>query len=303
MQKKWNILIIPNTCHEGYNLTFSSKAVKTGMIVLCGLVLLGSVFCVASLQVWKKRNLQQVSGFKKQIEQQQGELASLKNEYAAIIVLEEKLRTIAGLKPRHTYLSENNDGGQGGPAAEETVAFDATDEFQAHFMEELQHVSASALRQGFIETKDSLCEIFLAFEKEQHRLANIPSINPVASPDAWISSGYGYRRDPMNGRRSFHEGLDIVAPRKTPVIAPAEGVVTFAGWHAGLGHAVMIRHGYGYQTAYGHNDKLMVKKGDRVVRGDVIALVGSTGRSTGPHVHYEVRLNNKLVNPYQFVFE
>jgi hypothetical protein len=131
MQKKWNILIIPNTCHEGYNLTFSSKIVKTGIVAVCMLAVAGTILFVASLHLWKKRNLQQVGGLKKEIEQQQGELASLKNEYASIIILEEKLRTIAGLKPRHTYLSESNDGGQGGTAAEETVLFEADDEARA----------------------------------------------------------------------------------------------------------------------------------------------------------------------------
>ena len=94
-----------------------------------------------------------------------------------------------------------------------------------------------------------------------------------------------------------------MAPRKTPVIAPAGGVVTYAGWREGLGRTVQIEHGYGYKTIYGHNSKLVVKKGDRVERGDVIAHVGSSGRSTGPHLHYEVHRNDKVVNPYKYVVQ
>ena len=96
---------------------------------------------------------------------------------------------------------------------------------------------------------------------------------------------------------------DIVAPRKTPIIAPADGVVTFAGWREGLGRTIEIRHGYGYRTTYGHSEKLMVKKGERIERGDTIALLGSSGRSTGPHLHYEIRQNSKLTNPYRYVIE
>ena len=162
---------------------------------------------------------------------------------------------------------------------------------------------ADALFRAAIAVEDGFSEILEAFEKEQERLSSIPSINPVLSPDAWISSGYGYRRDPISGERRFHEGIDIVAPRKTPIIAPAGGVVTFSGWRDGIGRAIEIRHGFGYRTTYGHNQKLMVKKGYHVKRGDVLALLGSSGRSTGPHLHYEIQLNGKMVNPYRYVIE
>ena len=94
-----------------------------------------------------------------------------------------------------------------------------------------------------------------------------------------------------------------MAPRKTTIIAPADGLVTFAGWRAGLGRTVEIRHGYSYRTIFGHNEKLSVKKGDRVERGDMIAQLGSSGRSTGPHLHYEVKLDSKTQNPYTYVID
>jgi murein DD-endopeptidase MepM/ murein hydrolase activator NlpD len=303
MQRKWSILIIPNTSEEGYNITFTSAAIRTGIISVCLSLIAGSIFCAASLHAWKKGNTRQVNNLKEELSQQGSELALLRNEYASIILLEEKLRTLAGLKPRHTHLTEVAAGGQGGPAQDDASLYEVDDEVWMHFLSNLETVSAGALRQGLIETRESFSEILEAFENEQERLSNIPSINPLAHPDAWISSTFGYRKDPINGKRSFHDGIDIVAPRRTPVIAPAEGEVVSAGWRDGLGRAVEIRHGYGYCTIYGHNDKVTVKKGDHVSRGDVIALVGSSGRSTGPHLHYEIRLNNKVVNPYRYVIE
>lgn len=303
MQKKWNILILPNTSEQGINITVTANAVRAGAIAVCLLLVAGSIFCAASLHVWKSRNLRHANVLQGKLDKQGSELASLKKEYGSLILLEEKLRAIAGLKPRHTQLAVAAGGGQGGPDKEDMMLYQADEDARAQLMSNLQDLPVNELRQGLIDMKDSFSEILDAFEKEQRRLLSIPSINPVSDPDAWISSSFGYRKDPINGTRSFHEGLDIVAPRRTPVIAPAQGVVIFAGWHDGLGRAIIIRHGYGYQTTYGHNDKLMVKKGDHVSRGDVISLIGSSGRSTGPHLHYEVSLNGKLVNPYQYVFE
>jgi murein DD-endopeptidase MepM/ murein hydrolase activator NlpD len=163
--------------------------------------------------------------------------------------------------------------------------------------------SVQELLEGSLELKDRFAEVLDVFERESARLSSIPSINPVSSQEAWVSSGFGYREDPISGSRRFHDGCDIVAPRGTPVIAPANGIVTFGGWRDGMGRMVEIEHGHGYTTTYGHNDKLLVKKGDLVNRGDLIAYVGSSGRSTGPHLHYEIRLNGRLVNPWKYLVQ
>ena len=172
---------------------------------------------------------------------------------------------------------------------------------RAPFLSRNNQLSTDELLREINAAHEGFSEILDAFEREQERLSSIPSINPVYSPEAWISSGYGYRKDPITGNRRFHDGIDIVAPRKTSVIAPADGEVTYAGWRDGLGRMIEIRHGYGYRTTYGHNEKLMVKKGASVKRGDPVALLGSSGRSTGPHLHYEIRINGKLTNPYKYL--
>lgn len=117
-----------------------------------------------------------------------------------------------------------------------------------------------------------------------------------------VTSGYGWRLSPITGRRHWHGGIDLAANYGDPVRATADGVVVFAGWlQGGYGLAVKIDHGYGFQTVYAHNQRLLVRVGDRVRRGDVVALVGSTGASTGPHVHYEVHLWGQRVDPLDYV--
>ncbi len=126
-----------------------------------------------------------------------------------------------------------------------------------------------------------------------------PTGRPVRG--GWISSYFGYRADPFTGKREFHKGIDFAGKRGSKVMAVAAGVVTWAGPRYGYGNLVEIDHGNGYVTRYGHNMKVLVKVGERVKQGEAIALMGSTGRSTGPHVHFEVLHNGVAVNPAKYV--
>lgn len=133
-------------------------------------------------------------------------------------------------------------------------------------------------------------------------MAATPSIWPLADKgDSYISSNFGWRKDPFTGKQALHEGLDIAIWYNTPVIATADGVVKFVGKKGGYGLMVIIDHGYGYETRYAHLNKAKVKKGQKVSRGDVIALSGNSGRSSGPHLHYEVRINNIPQNPRNYI--
>jgi murein DD-endopeptidase MepM/ murein hydrolase activator NlpD len=126
-----------------------------------------------------------------------------------------------------------------------------------------------------------------------------PSGQPVRS--GWISSDYGMRRDPITGERTFHAGVDFVSRRGADVLAAASGVVIFAGVRSGYGRVVEIDHGNGYVTRYAHNKENLVKAGALVGRGDVIALLGASGRTTGPHVHFEVLADGQPVDPAAFI--
>jgi murein DD-endopeptidase MepM/ murein hydrolase activator NlpD len=135
------------------------------------------------------------------------------------------------------------------------------------------------------------------------RVAHIPSIQPVSEKHLRVmASGYGYRVDPVYGTTRFHEGMDFSAPIGTPVYATGDGTVTHASWESAYGNLIEINHGYNYTTRYAHLSQIEVKPGQAVKRGDLIGKVGNTGKSTGPHLHYEVRLRGVAQNPVHYYF-
>jgi murein DD-endopeptidase MepM/ murein hydrolase activator NlpD len=135
--------------------------------------------------------------------------------------------------------------------------------------------------------------------ERREALANAtPSIWPVAG---WLSSAYGNRRDPFTGGADFHPGLDISADHGTPVHATADGTVQTAGWNGNYGNLLVVDHGFAIQTRYGHLSKFTAREGERVRRGQIIGHVGSTGRSTSPHLHYEILTNGALTNPLRIL--
>jgi murein DD-endopeptidase MepM/ murein hydrolase activator NlpD len=146
--------------------------------------------------------------------------------------------------------------------------------------------------------EQSLQELYELLRDQESLLSSTPSIWPTRG---WITSGFGYRVSPFTGERQLHEGVDISAPVGARVSSPADGVVTNTSTEEGYGKVVAINHGYGIVTRFAHNSEIKVRVGQRVSRGDPIATVGNTGRSTGPHVHYEVRVNGIPVNPMRYV--
>lgn len=138
--------------------------------------------------------------------------------------------------------------------------------------------------------------------EQKNKLAHVPSVIPINIKDFTMSSGYGVRRDPIYGSSKFHAGLDFAAQTGTPVFATADGVVSCADRVNGYGNCVDISHGYNYLTRYAHLSQILVKDGQRVKRGEMIGKVGSTGKSTGPHLHYEVRFKDEPQNPVNYYF-
>lgn len=144
--------------------------------------------------------------------------------------------------------------------------------------------------------RQSLNELRHVIAENMSYMAARPSIWPAYG---FVSSGFGYRFTVFGW--GHHDGIDISGRVGTPIVATADGTVTFAGWREGYGRTVIIDHGYGWSTVYAHCTKLAVELGDRVKRGEVIGFIGSTGRSTGPHLHYEVRVNGRVVNPRYYL--
>lgn len=156
------------------------------------------------------------------------------------------------------------------------------------------------LRERSGQLESSFQVLDTAFQKQALTLSTTPSIFPVRG---LLGNGYGWRRDPFTGIRDFHKGLDIIAPPGTQVVAPADGIITRVGRAGGFGNSVLISHGQGVVTRYGHLQSTQVKVGQRVKRGEPIATVGSTGRSTGPHLHYEVLVHRRHVDPVNYIVE
>jgi murein DD-endopeptidase MepM/ murein hydrolase activator NlpD len=156
---------------------------------------------------------------------------------------------------------------------------------------------------AYVQTKSFDDVVEMARDKEQ-MLASIPAIQPVANKDLKkMASGYGYRIHPIYKVRKLHTGTDFSAPTGTPIYATGDGKVsTYKRSRAGYGNHIVIDHGYGYQTLYAHMSKVDVKRGQKVKRGDVIGYIGSTGRSTAPHLHYEVIKDGRKINPINYFF-
>lgn len=157
-------------------------------------------------------------------------------------------------------------------------------------------------KQLYIQSK-SYDEMVTLVKNKEKMLANIPAIQPVLNKNLkHMASGYGWRIDPVYHQRRFHAGMDFAAPIGTSIYATGNGTVISAGWQQGYGNCIQISHGYGYLTLYGHMSAFKVRNGQSVKRGDVIGLVGNTGKSTGPHLHYEVHYKGTVMNPQNYYF-
>lgn len=166
------------------------------------------------------------------------------------------------------------------------------------------NATLDSLKSRIATQKKSYQEVEQLVKNKEQLLAHTPAIQPVSNKDlSRIASGFGYRIDPVYKTTKMHEGLDFAAPQGTPVYATADGTVTTAGSTGnGYGNHVIINHGFGYQTLYGHMVRVKVRNGETVKRGQVIGWVGSTGKSTGPHLHYEVHKNGTKIDPIYFFY-
>jgi len=160
-----------------------------------------------------------------------------------------------------------------------------------------------ALRKQFYIQSKSYDDLVKMAQNQEKMLQSIPAIMPVLNKDLkQTASGYGWRIDPIYRTRRFHEGMDFTAPTGTDIFATGKGRVTFAGWRQGYGNTVMIDHGFNYKTLYAHMHLIEVRVGQQVNRGEVIGKVGNTGKSTGPHLHYEVHFRGQPTNPQNYYF-
>jgi murein DD-endopeptidase MepM/ murein hydrolase activator NlpD len=224
-----------------------------------------------------------IASLKSQVEAFQQEIQRLKE-------FDVKLRIIANLENAQETGSFLAVGGPTIPAREPLQGGIADTQ---RMKEELDRLNTEA---AFREK--SFQELYSFLEGKKRQLASTPAIWPVRG---WLTSGFGYRIDPFTGLRQFHEGLDIANRYGTPIIAPADGIVSRVSNTSGFGLTVEINHGYGITTLYGHLSKVYVSVGHSVKRGERIAAMGNSGRATGPHLHYQVMLNDVPMSPMNYI--
>ncbi|NIQ10148.1 MAG: M23 family metallopeptidase [Gammaproteobacteria bacterium] len=206
--------------------------------------------------------------------------------------LGQRLTRIAGLDSDEFDFS--NPPAQGGPEEASSLALESDPVAIPDFISQLDELS-NQLK----DREEQLSVLETMFINRNLDAKVLPTGRPITK--GWISSKYGVRKDPFTGKPDWHKGIDLAAREGSDVISVAAGVVTWAGKRYGYGNLVEINHGKGYVTRYGHSKEVLVKVGDTVEKGQVVASVGSTGRSTGPHVHFEVWFNGKTVDPMKYV--
>lgn len=240
------------------------------------------------------RQTSQVAHQRKQIQTFAMEINSLKERLEMLDQLEKKIRIIASIDQPDTHEAVF---GVGGSAPEDiNTNVDLTQKHSVMLRQ--MHNQVNQLEGATEAKKESLTDLLNDLERQKNIMAHTPTIRPT---EGYVSSTFGYRISPFTKKREFHKGLDIANRMGTPIVATADGVVMFAGSKGQLGNVIVIDHGHGIMTRFAHLEKALMKSGDRVKRGDLIAKMGSTGRSTGPHVHYEVHLNGVPVNPKKYI--
>jgi len=298
-RKKFSLIFVPHCAEEFKCLTVSGRALKTllALSVLCFVALVGFLVDYFTMSVTRAkyhRLLRENAEQRKQLQEYDATVSKLKDRLQSFKTYTEKLNVMAGLKSSEV-LKEFGIGGGDTEGLEGEETANGPQLTQGLNLQEAQNLTAKAEDIG--KNLDILANFF---EIQMAKLASTPTIWPTMG---WVSSAFAPRIDPFTGKRTFHYGLDIATNFGNPVVATADGIVLKLGSDSMSGRYVVINHGGGLTTHYLHLSKFLVKAGQRVKRGDVIGLVGKSGKALGPHLHYEVRLNNRPVNPYRYILE
>jgi murein DD-endopeptidase MepM/ murein hydrolase activator NlpD len=286
----YTLIVVPHTKARFRKIQFSVRLAKwvCGTVAAVAVVLTGTLvhYVRIAAEVHELRQLRaenKVLEVKtREYEQNAGRLQAKVENLQKMVM---KLGVMAGLE---RSLPDSQVGGVGGATSLESIAPSR----------ERPSLGEMELSVNALTSRSSQLEGFYA--DRNVLLASTPSIWPVRG---YLSAGFGNRMDPFTGQRDFHTGVDISTPIGTKIHAPADGVVVSCATKGGYGNTIIIDHGYGVVTRYGHLDGFNVKPGQRVRRGDVIAFVGDTGRSTGPHLHYEVWVRDQAQNPIHYILD
>lgn len=303
MRKKISLVILSNSGSSVKQLTISTAFLRIfALVCLITLGIFGYDYYllkIGSIQTQKSEitissQSDEIIRQRKQIQGFAEEIAGLKDELVELNNFEKKIRIIANIEK-----SDGQDAlfGIGGSIPEDLDTQIPLTQKHNSLLRDM-HEQVDQLHMASVNQSQGFVSLFKFLKDQQNLLASTPAVRPC---QGWTTSRFGYRKSPFTGRREFHKGYDIANRKGTPIIATADGVVTYSGPKGLLGNMVMIDHGHGMVTRFGHIYKIVVKRGQTIKRGDTIALMGNTGRSTGPHVHYEVHLNGIPVNPEKYI--
>lgn len=278
-----NVLIIPGPSAEAKNLRLSRPTiVRTAIIAsafMIGVLILGWAYLSGLDMVRNVDLIRQESRAKDQkIEELNAEMESIQKQQEQIEKKQLEIKKLMGIKADQQSQIQPSRGGQGGEDG------DASKENRG----------TRAMEYDLAAYEQELDEMIAKVKDDQKYFRAVPNQWPAQGE---ISSDYGLRKSPFSRNKSFHDGLDIANNLGTDIVAAGDGLVIFSGYMPVYGRTIVIKHGYGFETKYGHNSSLLVKEGDRVKKGDLIAKMGNTGRSTGPHMHFSVYKNGQLQDP------
>ena len=299
-ERRWTFVVVPHGSGASTRLQVSTAVLK--MIAGGAATLLVAALVFGYVTVSRKVDLTRAAQLERdnailaeELGRLQSQLTWVTDTINEIAMRDNRYRVLADLDPIDPQVLQAGIGGPAEPGYDDALArAGVLGQRATEVRVDLNALirRANLLASSFDEAMDSLAS-------HNRQLAATPSIMPT---QGWLSSSYkAMRMHPILHYPRPHKGIDITAPKGTPIQAPAGGVVTSTGWRSGFGNTVTINHGYGVVTKYGHASKILVKSGQRVKRGDRIALVGKTGLATAPHLHYEVHVNGRAVNPQRYV--
>lgn len=294
----FTILFLPSSPSKVKKVILSGFVIKALAVSALILMVTSSIVFLDYVSVKKKEidltSLREQTKIQNvQIQTFADKISDMEVELARLRSLDTKIKVLTDTAEPKAKNERISLGEKGGPEVMQ-VSFNTEPELK-EMMARLDRLNVEAKIQ-----ENKLHELHSSLEMEKSFVSATPSLWPVRG---YVSSRFGDRESPFgdNAGMEFHEGIDISAPFGSPVAAAADGVVTFADRDSGLGNGVAVDHGYGFASRYGHLSKILVHAGDKVKAGQKIGLVGSTGRSTGPHLHYEVAVNGFKVNPMKYL--
>lgn len=300
-----------------FSRTLVRRAIALGVVLLVIQVVLLSQVVLRIGEMWELKALRaEMLSAREQTTSFSTAVNDLKRRLLAMKEVNQRLRLMLGIESQKPDGVLDGQGGENDPTVGEAKISElappvetAGEGIPIQDVQTGNNVDevASKVQEGLVwlqtvtvAEERTLQDLTEAVESRQARWAATPSIWPVKG---WVTSGFGQRVSPFTGQATMHEGLDIGAAPNAPIQAPAAGRVTATGFDPRMGNMIALDHGYGVETHYGHLAKILVKNGQKLKRGDVIGLVGSTGLSTGPHLHYSIRSNNRSIDPQRYILD